>query len=183
MACVADESQIEIDIHGRHVEAPSRYVYSVASSSSSCNVAVGSHSLMSKKVKARKLPMVERFDVEGSGGVSDNGDCCHRDDYKLLRPEIVRVYCRRRKRSPRGSGDAESLKLDERNQKRRRIGEDSSGLRSCLRGCSGDKQNGASRRKGSSVKNQDKVSIASDSTRRWLRLGFISITSLTTESH
>ncbi|KAL0670956.1 hypothetical protein Bca4012_033660 [Brassica carinata] len=170
MACVADESQIEIDIHGRHVEAPSRYVYSVASSSSSsCNVAVGSHSLMSKKVKARKLPMVERFEVEGGGGVSDNGDCCHRDDYKLLRPEIVRVYCRRRKRSPRGSGDAESLKLDERNQKRRRIGEDSSGLRSGLRGCSGDKQNGASRRKGSSVKNQDKVSIASGSTRRWLR--------------
>ncbi|CAN6834083.1 unnamed protein product [Brassica oleracea] len=172
MACVADESQIEIDIHGRHVEAPSRYVYSVASSSSSCNVAVGSHSLMSKKVKARKLPMVERFDVESSGGVSDNGDCCHRDDYKLLRPEIVRVYCRRRKRSPRESGDAESLKLDERNQKRRRIGEDSSGLRSGLRGCSGDKQNGASRRKGSSVKNQDKVSIASGSTRRWLRLGY-----------
>ncbi|XP_013631787.1 PREDICTED: histone-lysine N-methyltransferase ATX1 isoform X1 [Brassica oleracea var. oleracea] len=172
MACVADESQIEIDIHGRHVEAPSRYVYSVASSSSSCNVAVGSHSLMSKKVKARKLPMVERFDVESSGGVSDNGDCCHRDDYKLLRPEIVRVYCRRRKRSPRESGDAESLKLDERNQKRRRIGEDSSGLRSGLRGCSGDKQNGASRRKGSSVKNQDKVSIASGSTRRWLRLSY-----------
>ncbi|CAF1865457.1 unnamed protein product [Brassica napus] len=172
MACVADESQIEIDIHGRHVEAPSRYVYSVASSPSSCNVAVGSHSLMSKKVKARKLPMVERFDVESSGGVSDNGDCCHRDDYKLLRPEIVRVYCRRRKRSPRESGDAESLKLDERNQKRRRIGEDSSGLRSGLRGCSGDKQNGASRRKGSSVKNQDKVSIASGSTRRWVRLGY-----------
>ncbi|KAF3577251.1 hypothetical protein DY000_02034964 [Brassica cretica] len=171
MACVADESQIEIDIHSRHVEAPSRYVYSVASSS--CNVAVGSHSLMSKKVKARKLPMVERFEVEGSGGVSDNGDCCHRDDYKLLRPEIVRVYCRRRKRSPRGSGDAESLKLDERNQKRRRrIGEDSSSLRSGLRGCSENKQNGASRRKGSSVKNQDKVSIASGSTRRWLRLSY-----------
>uniref|UniRef100_M4DYX4 Histone-lysine N-methyltransferase n=1 Tax=Brassica campestris TaxID=3711 RepID=M4DYX4_BRACM len=132
MACVADESQIEIDIHGRHVEAPSRYVYSVASSS--CNVAVGSHSLMSKKVKARKLPMVERFEVEGSSDVSGDGDCCRAGDYKLLRPEIVRVYCRRRKRSPRGSGNAESLKLDERNQKRRRIGEGSSGLRSGLRG-------------------------------------------------
>ncbi|WZY90153.1 hypothetical protein YC2023_046888 [Brassica napus] len=170
MACVADESQIEIDIHGRHVEAPSRYVYSVASSS--CNVAVGSHSLMSKKVKARKLPMVERFEVEGSSDVSGDGDCCRPGDYKLLRTEIVRVYCRRRKRSPRGSGNAESLKLDERYQKRRRIGEDSSSLRSGLRGCSGDKQKEASRRKGSSVKNQDKVSIASGSTRRWVRLSY-----------
>ncbi|CAF2286891.1 unnamed protein product [Brassica rapa] len=171
MACVADESQIEIDIHGRHVEAPSRYVYSVASSSS-CNVAVGSHSLMSKKVKARKLPMVERFEVEGSSDVSADGDCCRPGDYKLLRTEIVRVYCRRRKRSPRGSGNAESLKLDERYQKRRRVGEDSSGLRSGLRGCSGDKQNEASRRKGSSVKSQEKVSIASASTKRWFRLGY-----------
>ncbi|KAG5401813.1 hypothetical protein IGI04_016420 [Brassica rapa subsp. trilocularis] len=170
MACVADESQIEIDIHGRHVEAPSRYVYSVASSS--CNVAVGSHSLMSKKVKARKLPMVERFEVEGSSDVSADGDCCRPGDYKLLRTEIVRVYCRRRKRSPRGSGNAESLKLDERNQKRRRIGEGSSGLRSGLRGCSGDKQKEASRRKGSSVKSQDKVSIASGSTKRWFRLSY-----------
>ncbi|KAJ0259951.1 PWWP domain-containing protein [Hirschfeldia incana] len=175
MACVADESQIEIDIHG-HVEAPSRYAYSVASS---FNVAVGSHSLMSKKVKARKLPMVvERFEVEEGSGVSADGDCCRNrpdDDYKLRRPEIVRVYCRRRKRSPRGSlvggENGESSKLDERNQKKRRIGEGFAAYG--LRGCSsGNKQNGTSIRKGSSVKNQDKVSLASVSTKRWVRLSY-----------
>lgn len=180
MACVADESQIEIDIHD-HVESPSRYAFAVVASSSSCNVAVGSHSLMSKKVKARKLPMVERFEVEGSSIASADGDCCRRpdDDCKTRRPEIVRVYCRRRKRSPRGSlvvgGDAESLKLDEKNQKKRRIGEGSSSVRSFtggsgLRGCStngassGSKQNGSSRRKG--------MSLASGSTKRWVRLVF-----------
>ncbi|KAL0897204.1 hypothetical protein Bca101_081165 [Brassica carinata] len=183
MACVADESQIEIDIHD-HVESPSRYVFSATSSSSSCNVAVGSHSLMSKKVKARKLPMVERFEVEGSA----NSDCCRPDGCKTRRPEIVRVYCRRRKRSPqRGSlvagGNAESLKLDEKNQKKRRIGEGSSSVRSFtggsgLRSCSvngavsGNKQNVSSRRKGSSVRNQDKVSLASGSTKRWVRLSY-----------
>ncbi|KAF8108700.1 hypothetical protein N665_0104s0026 [Sinapis alba] len=174
MACVADESQIDIDIHD-HVEAPSRYAFSVASSSS-CNV--GSHSLMSKKVKAHKLPMVERFEVEGSSIASANGDCCRPDDYKH-RPEIVRVYCRRRKRSPRESlvgGNDESLKLDGRNQKKRRVGEGSSSVRSIngsgLRGCSvndalsGNKQSGSSRRKGGSVKNQDKVS------KRWVRLSY-----------
>lgn len=144
---------------------------------------------MSKKVKARKLPMVERFEVEEG---SADGDCCRNrpddDDCKpLRRPEIVRVYSRRRKRSPReslvggGGGDAESLELDdERNQKKRRIGEEgsSSVMRSFtgsgLRGCSsGSKQNGASRRKGSSVKSQDKVSLASSgSTKKWVRLVF-----------
>ncbi|XP_018477200.2 histone H3-lysine(4) N-trimethyltransferase ATX1 isoform X2 [Raphanus sativus] len=189
MACVADESQIEIALHDHHVEAPSRYVFSVASSSSSSSCNVGSHSLMSKKVKARKLPMVERFEVEEG---SADGDCCRNrpddDDCKpLRRPEIVRVYSRRRKRSPReslvggGGGDAESLELDdERNQKKRRIGEEgsSSVMRSFtgsgLRGCSsGSKQNGASRRKGSSVKSQDKVSLASSgSTKKWVRLSY-----------
>ncbi|CAH8320108.1 unnamed protein product [Eruca vesicaria subsp. sativa] len=148
MACVSDESQIEINIHDDHVEE----------SPSSCNV--GSHSLMSKKVKARKLPMVERFDVEG--GSSADGDCCRRpdDDYKLRR-EIVRVYSRRRKRSTVG-GNNGSLKLDEKNLKKRKIGE-GSGLRGCSSNdaLSGNKQNGSSRRKGSS-----------GSTKRWVRLSY-----------
>ncbi|ESQ51749.1 hypothetical protein EUTSA_v10016217mg [Eutrema salsugineum] len=187
MACVSDETQIEIDTQD-HVEAPIRYasielMYSVPSSSL-CNVAVGSQSLMSKKViKAQKLSMIDQFEVQGSC-VSSIADKC-----KLLtrRPEIVYVYCRRRKRTRRESFlesvNTESLKLDdasawfeeEKKQKQRRIGNcelekldvDWSGLRSC-----GNKQNGSSRRKGSSVKNQDKLSLASTSAKRWVRLSY-----------
>lgn len=200
MACVSNDTQVEIDVHD-HVEAPIRYasierVYSVSSSPLCCISAVGSHSLMSKKIKAQKLPLIEQFEVEGSG-VNDIADCCRPDDYKSRNqlPEIVRVYCRRRKRPRRESVvNTESVKLDDANgwfeeekQKKRRIGNcefvklsvDSSSLRSCtgprLRNCknNGEKQNELSRRKGSSVKNQDKVSLASASTKRWVRLGFI----------
>ncbi|CAH2059896.1 unnamed protein product [Thlaspi arvense] len=203
MACVSSETQIEIDAHDL-VEGSG--VYSVPSSPLCCISAVGSHSLMSKKVKAQKLPMIEQFEVEGSG-VSASADCRRPDDYKLRnhRPEIVRVYCRRRKRPPRRESSvvsvearsSESLKLDdadawfeEKKVKKRRtgncelekLGVDSISLASFtgpgLRGCrlndalSGNKQNGSSRRKMRSVKNQDKVSLPSASAKRWVRLSY-----------
>lgn len=199
MACVSNDTQIEIDVHDL-VDAPIRYdsiesMYSVSSSALCCVNAVGSHSLMSKKVKAQKLPMIEQFEVEGSD-VSASPDCCRSDDYKLRiqRPEIVRVYYRRRKRQQREvlldqavAVKTESVELDEidcfEENKKRKIGNcvlvksgmDSIGLRRCKdnNAFSGNKQNGSSRRKGSSSKNQDKVSLASRSAKKWVRLGSI----------
>jgi hypothetical protein len=197
MACFSNETQIEIDVHDL-VEAPIRYdsiesIYSIPSSALCCVNAVGSHSLMSKKVKAQKLPMIEQFEIEGSG-VSASDDCCRSDDYKLRiqRPEIVRVYYRRRKRPLREclldqavAVKTESVELDEidcfEEKKRRKIGNcelvksgmESIGLRRCKENnaFSGNKQNGSSRRKGSSSKNQDKATLASRSAKKWVRLG------------
>lgn len=206
MACVSNDTQIEFDVHGL-VQAPIRYasiedMYSVSSSEMCCVNVVGSHSLMSKKVKAQKLPMIEQFNVEGSG-VSASADCCRPDDYKLRiqRPEIVRVYSRRLKRQRPESSVAreegvkrknvavktESVELNEvtcfEEKKKRKIGNcdlvklgmDSISLRRCKNNnaFSGNKQNGSSRRKGTSIKNQDKVSLASESAKRWVRLVFI----------
>uniref|UniRef100_A0A1J3CTG2 Histone-lysine N-methyltransferase ATX1 n=2 Tax=Noccaea caerulescens TaxID=107243 RepID=A0A1J3CTG2_NOCCA len=206
MACVSNETQIEIDVDN-HVEAPVRYgsierVYSGSSSSLCCISDVGAHSLMSKKVQAQKLPMIEQFEVEGSG-VSSIAGCCQPDDYKLRtqRPEIIRVYCRRRKRQRRESFlksvKTESLELDDANawfeekkQKKMRIGNcelgkmsvDSIGLRTStvpsLRGCrnndaiTGNKQNGSSPKKRSSAKKKEGVSLASASAKRWVRLSY-----------
>ncbi|CAA0373926.1 Histone-lysine N-methyltransferase ATX1 [Arabidopsis thaliana] len=198
MACVSNETQIEIDVHDL-VEAPIRYdsiesIYSIPSSALCCVNAVGSHSLMSKKVKAQKLPMIEQFEIEGSG-VSASDDCCRSDDYKLRiqRPEIVRVYYRRRKRPLREclldqavAVKTESVELDEidcfEEKKRRKIGNcelvksgmESIGLRRCKENnaFSGNKQNGSSRRKGSSSKNQDKATLASRSAKKWVRLSY-----------
>lgn len=195
MSCVSNETQIEIKLN-ELVETPISYasledVYSVSSSSLCCVSSVGSHSLKSKKVKAQKLPMIEQFEVEGSE-VSGNVDCCRSDDYNLQtqRPEIVRVYNRRSKRArreclldPAVAVKTESVELDEidssEEKKKRRIGDcklvnldlDSNGLRSCKsnNAFSGNKQNGSSRRKGTSTKNQGKVSA-----KRWVRLVFIS---------
>nr|AAD24842.1 hypothetical protein [Arabidopsis thaliana] len=197
MACFSNETQIEIDVHDL-VEAPIRYdsiesIYSIPSSALCCVNAVGSHSLMSKKVKAQKLPMIEQFEIEGSG-VSASDDCCRSDDYKLRiqRPEIVRVYYRRRKRPLREclldqavAVKTESVELDEidcfEEKKRRKIGNcelvksgmESIGLRRCKENnaFSGNKQNGSSRRKGSSSKNQDKATLASRSAKKWVRDG------------
>ncbi|KAG7573256.1 PWWP domain [Arabidopsis suecica] len=198
MACVSNETQIEIDVHDL-VETPIRYdsiesMYSVSSSVLCCVNAVGSHSLMSKKVKAQKLPMIEQFEVESSD-VSASADCCRADDYKLRtqRPEIVRVYYRRRKKPRREflldqavAVKTESVELDEiacfEEKKKRKIGNcelvksgmDSIGLRRCKdnNAFSGNKQNGSSRRKGTSIKNQDKVSLASRTTKKWVRLSY-----------
>ncbi|CAA7015002.1 unnamed protein product [Microthlaspi erraticum] len=199
MACVSNETQIEIDIDDQ-VEAPVRYgsierVYSVSPLSLCCISAVGAHSLMSKKVQAQKLPMIEKFDVE-ENGVSSPADCCQLDDYKLRtqRPEIIRVYCRRRKRPRREpflkSVKTESLELDDANawfeekkQKKMRIGNceldklsvDSIGIRTStlpsLRGCR-NKQIGSSPKKRSSAKKKEEVSLASASAKRWVRLSY-----------
>ncbi|KAL1210181.1 histone H3-lysine(4) N-trimethyltransferase ATX1 [Cardamine amara subsp. amara] len=194
MSCVSNETQIEIKLH-ELVEAPISYasledVYSLSSSFLCCVSSVGSRSLMSKKVKAQKLPMIEQFEVEGSD-VSASVDCCRSDDYNLQtqRPEVVRVYNRRCKRprreyilDPAVAVKTESVELDEiscsEEKKKRKIGDcrlvkldvDSNGLRSCKNkdAFSGNKQNGSSRRK----KNQDKVSIASGSAKRWVRLSY-----------
>ncbi|XP_010510176.1 PREDICTED: histone-lysine N-methyltransferase ATX1-like [Camelina sativa] len=187
MACVSNDTQIEIDVHAL-AETPircdsSESIYSVTSSALCCVNAVGSHSLMSKKVKAQKLPMIEQFDVESSV-VSASPDCCRSDDYKLRsqRPEIVRVYYRRRKR-PRKEClldqavdvKTENVDLDEiEEKKKRKIGNcefgklsvDSIGLRRCKN--SGDKQNGSSRRKGTSIKDLDKARSA----KKWVRLSY-----------
>ncbi|CAN8247651.1 unnamed protein product [Cochlearia groenlandica] len=204
MACVSSETQIEIDSQN-HVESPVRFtpmerVCSVSSPSLLCCLsAVGSHSLMSKKVKAQKLPTIDQFNVESSC-VSANIDCyrAESDDFKsrVLRPEIVRVYYRRRKRPRRETlldsvlvVKTESLELDDTNawfdEKKRKIGDcdlvrlgvDSSRVTSSigmgLKGCntngglSGNKQNVSSRRK-----KQEKVSLASGLAKRWVRLSY-----------
>ncbi|XP_010469690.1 PREDICTED: histone-lysine N-methyltransferase ATX1-like isoform X2 [Camelina sativa] len=187
MACVSNDTQIETDVHAL-VEAPIRYdsienMYSVTSSALCCVNAVGSHSLMSKKVKAQKLPMIEQFDVESSG-VSASADCCRSDDDKLRiqRPEIVRVYYRRRKRPRRDrlldqavDVKTESVELDETEEKKKRkigncelgkLSVDSIGLRRCKN--SGDKQNGSFQRKGTSIKDLDKARSA----KKWVRLSY-----------
>lgn len=97
-----EDTQIKIELHD-HVDIPVRYsslerVYSVSSSSSSlcCVSAAGSHNVMSQKVdNAQELPINDAFEGHGCS-----------DDFELRsnrRPEIVHVYCRRKRRRRRES--------------------------------------------------------------------------------
>lgn len=150
MACVPkpleeeEDSQIKIELHD-HVHIPVRYaslerVYSVSSSSSSlcCTSAADSHNVISKKVNPQKLPI---SDASEGYGCPDNLELRPHP-----RPEIVRVYRRRRRRRPEsilesamaqnkgverkdGIGKIECAGLDEndfyekkKKQKRRRVG-------------------------------------------------------------
>ncbi|XP_010522208.1 PREDICTED: histone-lysine N-methyltransferase ATX2 isoform X2 [Tarenaya hassleriana] len=111
MACVPkpveEETQIEIDVHD-HADSPIRYaslerVYSVSSSSLCCLSAAGSHSVMFKKVKAQKVPMIDPF----SGDGEDAGGPCGFKLQPRRWPEIIRVYSRRKR--PRRQSFMESV--------------------------------------------------------------------------
>jgi len=174
-------------------------VYSVSSSSSSlcCKTAAGSH----KKVNALKLPMSDSFELQPHRRPEIVHVYCRRKrrrrrrresflELAILQNEGVERDDRIVKIESAELDDEKEEENKKKKQKKRRIGNgelmklgvDSTTLSVSatppLRGCrikavcSGNKQDGSSRSKRNTVKNQEKVVTASATAKKWVRLGF-----------
>ncbi|CAA0170102.1 Histone-lysine N-methyltransferase ATX2 [Arabidopsis thaliana] len=174
-------------------------VYSVSSSSSSlcCKTAAGSH----KKVNALKLPMSDSFELQPHRRPEIVHVYCRRKrrrrrrresflELAILQNEGVERDDRIVKIESAELDDEKEEENKKKKQKKRRIGNgelmklgvDSTTLSVSatppLRGCrikavcSGNKQDGSSRSKRNTVKNQEKVVTASATAKKWVRLSY-----------